>query len=52
MEWVDSDNNLSVIRKKGESQDGGNKKTKHSKFSEKRTFLTPKCAHVGVRIRG
>ena len=26
---------------KGESQDGGNTKTKHAKFSEKRTFLTP-----------
>ena len=32
---------LSVIRQKGESQNGGNKKTKHAKFSEKRTFLTP-----------
>ena len=31
----------SVIRQKGESQNGGNKKTKHAKFSEKRTFLTP-----------
>ena len=27
--------NLSVIRQKGESQNGGNKKTKHAKFSEK-----------------
>ena len=33
-------NTLSVIRQKGESQNGGNKKTKHAKFSEKRTFLT------------
>ena len=29
----------SVIRQKGESQDGGNKKTKQAKFSENRTFL-------------
>ena len=27
------------MAKKGESQDGGNKKTKHAKFSDKRTFL-------------
>ena len=27
--------------RKDESQDGGNKKTKLGKFSEKRTFLTP-----------
>ena len=31
----------SVIRQKGESQNGGNKKAKHAKFSDKRTFLTP-----------
>ena len=31
---------LSVIRQKGESQNGRNK-TKHTKFSEKRTFLPP-----------
>ena len=30
----------SVIRQKGESQNGYFKKTKHAKFSEKRTFLT------------
>ena len=30
----------SVIWQKGESQNGGNKNTKHAKFSEKRTFLT------------
>ena len=30
----------SVIRQKGESQNGGNKKTKHVKFPEKQTFLT------------
>ena len=40
----------SVIRQKGESQNGCFKKTKHAKFSEKRTFLTPWYAHV--RIRG
>ena len=28
----------SVIRQKGELQNEGNKKTKHDKFSEKRTF--------------
>ena len=31
----------SVVRQKGESQNGGFKKTKHAKFSEKRTFLNP-----------
>ena len=31
---------LSVLRQKGECQNGGNKKTKHAKFSEKRVFLT------------
>ena len=30
-----------VIRQKGKSQNGGNKKAKHAKFSEKGTFLTP-----------
>ena len=33
--------NVSVIRQKGESQNGCFKETKHAKFSEKRTFLTP-----------
>ena len=36
----------SVIRQKWESQNGGNKKAKHAKFSEKRTFFTPRYAHV------
>ena len=31
----------SVIRQKGESQNGCVKKAKHAIFSEKRTFLTP-----------
>ena len=31
---------MPVARQKGESQNGGNKKTKHNNFSEKRTFLT------------
>ena len=44
--------NSSVIRQKVESQNGGNKKAKHAKFSEKRTFLTPGYAHIRVRIRG
>ena len=30
-----------VIRQKGKSQDGGNKKLKYAKFSEKLTPLTP-----------
>ena len=30
-----------VMRQKGESQNGGYKKTKHVKFSEKLTFFTP-----------
>ena len=38
----------SVIRQKGESQNGGNT-TKHTKFSEKQTFLTPDThTYVGV----
>ena len=38
----------SAIRQKGESQNRGNKKTKHSKFSEKLLFLTPwdTCVYV------
>ena len=31
----------SVIWQKGESQKGGNKNTKHTKFSDKRTLFTP-----------
>ena len=43
---------VKVIRQKGESRNGGNKKTKHAKFSEKRPFLTPwsarkKCLFFG-----
>ena len=38
----------SVIRQKGESQNGCFKKTKQAKFSEKLTFLTPWYAHVPV----
>ena len=34
----------SVIRQKSESQNEGNKKTKHAKFSKKRT-----CVYQGVR---
>ena len=45
-------NNSSVMRKKGESQNGCFKKTKHAKFSEKRKFVTPWYAHLCVRIRG
>ena len=42
----------SVIRQKGESQNGCFKKTKHVEFSEKRRFLAPWYVHVRVRIRG
>ena len=43
-----------VMREKDESQSGGNKKAKHAKYSEKRTFLTPLMhtrtyAYLGVR---
>ena len=34
--WVSS-----IIRQKGKSEQGGNKKTKYAKFSEKPTFITP-----------
>ena len=36
----------SIIRQKGESRNECFKKTKHAKFSEKWTFLTPWYAHV------
>ena len=39
-----------VIREKGESQNGGKKKAKHAKFSEKRTFITPWYAHERMRF--
>ena len=42
----------SVIRQKGESQNGCFKKTKHAKCLEKRTSLTPWYAHVRVRSGG
>ena len=38
----------SVIRKNGESQNGCFKTRKHTKFSEKQTFVTPWSAHVRV----
>ena len=38
--------NSSVIRQKGESHNGCFKKTKHVKFTEKRTFFTLWYAHV------
>ena len=38
-------------RQKGESQNGGNKNTKHAEFSEKRTFFTPDT-HTYVYISG
>ena len=39
-------NILSVVRQKGEFRMGANKKTKHTKFSEKRTFTR---TYQGVR---
>ena len=44
--WLTIMTRSSVIRQKGESQNGSFKKTKHAKFSEKRTFFTPWYAHV------
>ena len=44
-------NQSSVIRQKGESQNGCFKKKKHAKFSEKRSFLNSWYAHLRVRIR-
>ena len=43
--------NSSVIRQKGESQNGGKRKAKHVKFSEKPYPLirTRTCAYQGVR---
>ena len=45
--------NLSVLGRQGESQNECYKKTKHAKYSEKGTFLTPWCAqpraYQGVR---
>ena len=45
-------NILSIIREKGESKNGGSKKTKHAKFPVKQRFLTPwyaMCAYRRVR---
>ena len=44
--YTECNQSSSVIRQKGEPQNGCFKKTKHAKFSEKRTFLTPWHAHV------
>ena len=50
--WERLDNYISsVIRQKGESQNGCFKKTKHAKFSEKQTFLTPDM-HTYVWLSG
>ena len=43
-EWRTS--NSSVLRQNNESQSGGDRKTKHAKFSEKLTLLTSRYAHV------
>ena len=44
--------NSSVMRQKGESQNGCFKKTKHVKFSEKRTFFTRWYAHDTSAYQG
>ena len=41
----------SVIWQKGESQTGGNKNTKHGKFSEKWTFFTTVSCYLRSEIR-
>ena len=41
-------NTSSVIRQKVESQNGGDKKTKHTKYLKKQTHLTPWYAHIPV----
>ena len=42
----------SVLRQKGEYQNGGKKKGKHAKFSEKLTFLTPctRMSHFAISV--
>ena len=42
--------NSSLIRQKVESQNGGNKKTKHAKVFEKRTCLTPWYAPTNLSL--
>ena len=37
---------VSVLRQKGQSQNGSSKKTNHAKFSKNRTSFTPWYAHV------
>ena len=44
--WVEWKGISSVIRQKGELQNGGSKNTKHTKLSEKQRFLTPWYAHT------
>ena len=44
--------NPSVIRQNGESLNGCYKRTKHAKFSEKRTFFTLWYAHARVHTQG
>ena len=39
-----------VIRKKDESENGGNKKTKHTKFSEKNEDFLPHDTHTYVPV--
>ena len=41
MEWVDSDNNLSVVRQKDKAQDGITRKRSTPNFPENEHFLPP-----------
>ena len=40
----------SVVRQKGEPLNGGYKKIKHAKFTEKLLYFTPCYAHVRLYI--
>ena len=42
----------SLIKQKGESQNGGNKKTKYAKFSKKNERLLPPDMHTSVCVSG
>ena len=42
----------SLIKQKGESQNGGNKKTKYAKFSKKNERLLPPDMHTCVCVSG
>ena len=46
------DHASSVTMQKGKSQNRSNKKTKHTEFSEKRTFLTPCYVNLTIAYQG